>query len=120
VSRRGPPGRRPPAQTTLAVLPFQNLAATPRIDHLRLALPDEIATTLSYIPALADPPVRVDAEVRERRRRPARPRPGAERVADVLTGHFQKEATSSASRWRSSTRRTPLLWRDTTSAAATT
>ena len=41
------------AQITLAVLPFQNLAGDPSIDHLRLALPDEVVTTLSYISTLA-------------------------------------------------------------------
>jgi hypothetical protein len=35
------------------VLPFQNLGADRSIDHLSLALPDEIATVLSYTPSLA-------------------------------------------------------------------
>jgi eukaryotic-like serine/threonine-protein kinase len=48
--------RRPPtspsgpvAQITIAVLPFQNAGSDKDIDYLRLALPDEIATTLSHV-----------------------------------------------------------------------
>jgi eukaryotic-like serine/threonine-protein kinase len=37
------------AQTAVAVLPFQNADSDKDIDYLRLALPDEIATTLSRI-----------------------------------------------------------------------
>src|SRR5208283_4030790 len=37
----------PAAQTAVAVLPFQNAGSDRGIDYLRLALPDEIATTLS-------------------------------------------------------------------------
>ena len=39
----------PAAQTAVAVLPFQNAGPDKDIDYLRLALPDEIATTLSRI-----------------------------------------------------------------------
>ena len=39
----------PTAQTAVAVLPFQNAGSDKDIDYLRLALPDEIATTLSRI-----------------------------------------------------------------------
>ena len=38
---------------SIAVLPFQNVGAEDGIDYLRLALPDEIAATLSRIPDLA-------------------------------------------------------------------
>ena len=40
-------------QTTIAILPFQNLSGDASLDYLRIALPDEISTTLSYIPTLA-------------------------------------------------------------------
>jgi serine/threonine protein kinase/TolB-like protein len=42
---------------TIAVLPFQNVAAEDGIDYLRLALPDEIAATLSRVPDLAVRPM---------------------------------------------------------------
>ncbi|MGH9537162.1 MAG: serine/threonine-protein kinase [Terriglobales bacterium] len=45
VGREGP--------TTVAVLPFQNAGSDKDTDFLRLALPDEIATTLSYSRALS-------------------------------------------------------------------
>ena len=40
-------------QTTVAVLPFQNLTGDQGSDFLRYALPDQIVTTLSYFPGLA-------------------------------------------------------------------
>ena len=38
---------------TIAVLPFQNAGSDKTTDFLRLALPDEIATTLSYLPSFS-------------------------------------------------------------------
>jgi serine/threonine protein kinase/tetratricopeptide (TPR) repeat protein len=37
----------------IAVLPFQNVASDKDTDFLRLALPDEIANTLSYVPSFS-------------------------------------------------------------------
>ncbi len=37
----------------IAVLPFQNVGSDKGTDFLRLALPDEIATTLSYVPSFS-------------------------------------------------------------------
>ena len=39
--------------TTVAVLPFQNMSPDKDVDFLRLALPDEIATALSYVHSLS-------------------------------------------------------------------
>ena len=51
---------------TVAVLPFANLGADEKLDYLRLAVPDEIATALSRGPGLAIRPFsttsRLDAE----------------------------------------------------------
>jgi DNA-binding winged helix-turn-helix (wHTH) protein/TolB-like protein len=38
---------------TIAVLPFQNAGSDKSTDFLRLALPDEIANTLSYVPSFS-------------------------------------------------------------------
>jgi eukaryotic-like serine/threonine-protein kinase len=38
---------------TIAVLPFQNAGSDKATDFLRLALPDEIATTLTYVPSFS-------------------------------------------------------------------
>ena len=45
--QHGPAASGPAAQTAIAVLPFQNAGSDKDIDFLRLALPDEIATSLS-------------------------------------------------------------------------
>ena len=47
LAGRREPAPLAPAPRTVAVLPFQNIDADPAFDFLRLALPDEIATTLS-------------------------------------------------------------------------
>jgi len=41
------------APATIAVLPFQNFGQDKDVDFLRMALPDEVATTLSSIPSLS-------------------------------------------------------------------
>jgi TolB-like protein len=71
----------------LAVLPLQNTSAAKDLDFLRLGLADDIATTLSYFPALsirpfattsryAGPDVDLQKAAHEMR------------VANVITGHF--------------------------------
>jgi TolB-like protein/tRNA A-37 threonylcarbamoyl transferase component Bud32 len=105
-------------QTTLAVLPFQNLGGDASTDHLRLALPDEIATTLSYIPTLA---IRPFASTQKYAKGVVDPQAAGRelQVADVLTGHFQKEGDQlrvTVEVIDTATNR--LLWRDTSTAAA--
>jgi TolB-like protein/Flp pilus assembly protein TadD len=106
------------AQTTLAVLPFQNLAADPALDHLRLALPDEVVTTLSYIPTLA---IRPFASTQKYAKGDVDPQAAGRelRVADVLTGHFRKESDQLRVTLEVvDTEDNRLLWRGSTSAAA--
>jgi TolB-like protein/tRNA A-37 threonylcarbamoyl transferase component Bud32 len=116
--------RRPSAataaagQTTIAVLPFQNLGGDASTDYLRLALPDEIATTLSYIPTLA---IRPFAATQKYAKGDVDPQiAGRElKVTDVLTGHFQKEGDQLRVTLEViDTESNRLLWRDTSSAAA--
>ena len=75
---------------TVAVLPFQNMSADKDVDFLRLALPDEVATTLSYAQALSIRPFattskytapNLDLEQAGREMR----------VGDIVTGHYLKE-----------------------------
>ncbi len=119
VSRRAP-SASPAAgeQITLAVLPFRNLDGDPSLDHLRLALPDEIVTTLSYIPTLA---IRPFAATQRYVKGDVDPQ-GAGRelhVADVLTGHFRKESDQLRVTLEVvDTKNNRLLWRASTSAAA--
>jgi TolB-like protein/Flp pilus assembly protein TadD len=105
-------------QTTIAVLPFQNLSGDASADYLRLALPDEIATTLSYIPTLA---IRPFATTQKYAKGDVDPQAAGRelRVADVLTGHFQKEGDQIRVTLEVvDTESNRLLWRDTSSAAA--
>jgi eukaryotic-like serine/threonine-protein kinase len=118
VSRRGARAPAAGGQITLAVLPFQNLVGDPSLDHLRLALPDEIVTTLSYIPTLA---IRPFASTQKYAKGDVDPQAAGRelRVADVLTGHFQKENDQLRVTLEVvDTENNRLLWRDTTSAAA--
>ena len=117
--RRAGPAPAAGGQITLAVLPFQNLGADPSLDHLRLALPDEIVTTLSYIPTLA---IRPFASTQKYAKGVVDPQAAGRelRVADVLTGHFQKENDQLRVTMEVvDTENNRLVWRDTTSAAAT-
>jgi DNA-binding winged helix-turn-helix (wHTH) protein/TolB-like protein len=76
--------------TTVAILPFQNESADAAADFLSLALPDEIATALSYAPSLSVRPfattskyvvsgLDLDQAGKEMR------------VTDIVTGHYLKE-----------------------------
>jgi DNA-binding winged helix-turn-helix (wHTH) protein/serine/threonine protein kinase len=81
----------PPRPKTVAVLPFQNTGNDPTIEFLRLALADEIVTTLSNARGLAVRPFSTksvhepaDLDVQKA---------GHEMRADTLvTGRFRKEA----------------------------
>ncbi|HEY4230052.1 MAG TPA: serine/threonine-protein kinase [Thermoanaerobaculia bacterium] len=112
------PGAAGAAPITLAVLPFQNLAGDPSIDHLRLALPDEVITTLSYIPTLS---IRPFASTQKYAKGDVDPQAAGKelRVADVLTGHFQKEGDQLRVTLEVvDTDSNRLLWRDASTAGA--
>ena len=86
--RRGSPPATPRVKT-VAVLPFQNIGSDASIDHLRLALPDEITTILSHMGGLAVRPfaatgkyVQPDLDLQKAGREM--------RVTGVVTGHFIK------------------------------
>jgi serine/threonine protein kinase len=77
-------------QKTVAVLPLQNLSANKDVDFLRLALADEIATSLSYVRSLTIRPFATtskydspNVDLQEAGR--------AMHVTDVVTGHYLKE-----------------------------
>ncbi len=78
-----------PNQTTVAVLPFGNMGTDKDVDFLRLALPDEIATTLSHVRSLSIRPfsetskyVSPDTDLQNAGREM--------RVSSIVTGHFLK------------------------------
>jgi serine/threonine protein kinase/tetratricopeptide (TPR) repeat protein len=117
-SRHGafpPTGRENP--TTVAVLPFQNAGSDKDIDFLRLALPDEIATTLSYSRALSIRPSATtskysgpDLDVQKAGREM--------QVTDVVTGHYLKEGNQLQVTLEAvSVNDNRIIWRDTLTAA---
>src|SRR2546421_5634319 len=76
--------------TTVAVIPFQNVGTDKDTDYLRLALPDEIATALSYVHSLSIRPFATtskylgqDLDLQKA---------GQEmHVSNIVTGHYRKE-----------------------------
>ena len=117
-SRHGavsPVGRENP--TTVAVLPFQNAGSDKDIDFLRLALPDEIATTLSYSRALSIRPSATtskysgpDLDVQKAGREM--------QVTDVVTGHYLKEGNQLQVTLEAvNVNDNRIIWRDTLTAA---
>jgi serine/threonine protein kinase len=77
-------------QKTVAVLPLQNIGSDKDVDFLRLALADEIATSLSYARSLSIRPFATTSkydspslDLQEAGR--------AMHVTDVVTGHYMKE-----------------------------
>ena len=78
-------------QKSVAVIPFQNLGGDKTSDYLRMALPDEIATALSYTHSVAIRPFATtskytspDLDLQ---------RAGREmRVTDIVTGHYLRAA----------------------------
>jgi serine/threonine protein kinase len=78
------------APTTVAVLPFQNMGADKDTDFLRLALPDEVATTLSYVRSLSIRPFATTSKYTAANL--DLQQAGREmRVTDIVTGHYLKE-----------------------------
>jgi Predicted integral membrane protein len=83
------PTRTAAAPASIAILPFQNLSPGKEDDFLRMALPDEVATTLSAARSLSIRPFATtgkyangDVDVQKA---------GTEmRVSRIVTGHFQK------------------------------
>jgi TolB-like protein/predicted Ser/Thr protein kinase len=76
--------------TTVAVLPFQNAGPDKDTDFLRLALPDEIATALSYVHSLSIRPFATTSKYMG----PTLDlqQAGREmRVSDIVTGHYLRE-----------------------------
>ncbi len=77
-------------QTTVAVLPFQNVSDDKSHDYLRLAIPDEITTALSYSPSLAIRPASLTQRFTTD---PAVPESAGKelRVSKLVTGQYLQE-----------------------------
>ena len=89
------PQRNGSAQTTVAVLPFQNVGDDKSYDYLRLAIPDEVTTALSYSPSLAIRPASLTQRFASGETDPETA--GKElRVGKLVTGQYLREGD----RWR--------------------
>ena len=117
AGHRSPSDVGRPSPTTVAVLPFQNASADKDTDFLRLALPDEIATTLSYSRALSIRPSATtskysgpDLDVQKAGREM--------QVTDVVTGHYLKEGNQLQVTLEAvNVNDNRIIWRDTLTAA---
>ena len=90
VRQRPAPSVVSAGQRTIAVLPLQNLGSNKDVDFLRLALADEIATSLSYVRSLTIRPFATTSKYDS----PTLDLQEAGRnmhVTDVVTGHYLKE-----------------------------
>ncbi len=102
----------------IAVLPFQNAGSDNDADFLRLALPDEIANTLSYVPSFSIRPFATTSKYNGPNL--DLQQAGREmRVASIVTGHYltegnQLEVTLEAV----DVANNRSVWRDTISVAA--
>ncbi len=104
--------------TTVAVLPFQNVGSDKDTDFLRLALPNEIATTLSYVHSLSIRPFATTSKY-------SGPtldlqQAGREmRVTDIVTGHYLKEGDELQVTLEAvDVENNRTVWRDTLTVAA--
>ncbi len=78
------------SQMTLAVLPFQNADNDKSYDYLRLAIPDEVMTALSYSPSLAIRPASLTQRFAAGETDPETA--GKElRVSKLVTGQYLRE-----------------------------
>jgi eukaryotic-like serine/threonine-protein kinase len=104
--------------TTVAVLPFQNMSADQDVDFLRLALPDEIATTLSYARSLSIRPFATTSKYTGAAL--DLQQAGREmRVTDIVTGHYLKEGDQLQITLEAvDVENNRTLWRDTLNVAA--
>jgi eukaryotic-like serine/threonine-protein kinase len=107
-----------PGQKTVAVLPLQNLGADKDLDFLRLALADEVATSLSYVRSLTIRPFATTSKYDS----PALDLQEAGRamhVTDVVTGHYLKEGSQLQITLEAiDVENNRTLWRDTMTVAA--
>ena len=105
-------------QTTIAVLPFQNLGPDKDVDFLRLALPDEITNTLSHAGALSIRPFATASKYTG----PALDLQQAARemrVKNIVTGHFLKAGNELQITLEAvDTDNNRVIWQSTLSAAA--
>jgi eukaryotic-like serine/threonine-protein kinase len=102
----------------IAVLPFQNAGSDKDTDFLRLALPDEIATTLSYVPSFSIRPFATTSKYNATN--VDLQQAGKEMgVTSIVTGHYLTEANQLEVTLEAvDVANNRSVWRDTISVAA--
>ena len=105
--------------TTVAVLPFQNMGADKDVDFLRLALPDEIATDLSYLRTLSIRPFATTSKYTAVAGLDLQQAGREMHVTDIVTGHYLKEGDQLEITLEAvDVENNRTLWRDTLNVAA--
>jgi eukaryotic-like serine/threonine-protein kinase len=118
VRQRSAPVVVTASQRTVAVLPLQNLGSDKDVDFLRLALADEIATSLSYVRSLSIRPFATTSKY-DSPTLDLQEAGKAMHVTNVVTGHYMKEGDQIQITLEAvdvADNRT--LWRDTMTVAA--
>jgi serine/threonine protein kinase/TolB-like protein len=116
--RKAAPAAGSGGLTTVAVLPFQNMGSEKDADFLRLALPDEIATALSYVRSLSIRPFATTSKYTAAGL--DLQQVGREmHVTDIVTGHYMKEGAQLQITLEAvDVANNRTLWRDTLNVAA--
>ena len=106
------------SQRSVAVLPLQNLGGDKDVDFLRLAVADEVATSLSYVHSLSIRPFSTSSKYNS-------PNVDAQQaglamhVSNVVTGHYLKEGQQLQMTLEAvDVENNRTLWRDTMTVAA--
>ena len=118
MHRSLPPAATAVSQKTIAVLPLQNLGGDKELDFLKLALADEIATSLSYVRTLSIRPFATTSKY-DSPTLDLQEAGHAMHVTDVVTGHYLKEGSQLQITFEAidvADNRT--VWRDTMTVAA--
>lgn len=118
VRQRSAPVAVTATQKTVAVLPLQNLGADKDVDFLRMALADEIATSLSYVRSLTIRPFATTSKY-DSPTLDLQEAGKAMHVTNVVTGHYMKQGDQIQITLEAvdvADNRT--LWRDTMTVAA--
>ncbi len=118
AKQRPAPAAGTATQKTVAVLPLQNLGSDKDLDFLRLALADEIATSLSYVRSLTIRPFATTSKY-DSPTQDLQEAGRAMHVTDVITGHYLKEGSQLQITLEAiDVENNRTLWRDTMTVAA--
>jgi TolB-like protein len=118
MMRRERATERAGVQTSVAVLPFDNVGAGTEIEYLGLALADEVATAMSDAPSLAVRPIASSRRVAGEGMKPQQAG-RALRAARIVTGHFTVHAAELRVTLEAvDVEADRLVWRETISAPA--